>query len=658
MPHLPIPALWISTLALLWLPGAVLTRMLRLPPHPDWLVRLALQVGLGMSFWPMLLLGTTTFGLHWSAQWAQTFAFIMITAGGIGLVWVPRLIWRRRLIAFRRQLLSLSLWTSIAALTVGTRLLQIRGLALPPWVDSIHHLAIVRLLVEQGHVPATFDPFIPGAPLTYHWGFHALVTWSAWLWGVSDPFDLADLLLQLGQFLNALSVLMLYAGGRVLFASRRAGLFAAVGAGTLFWFPSYFLTWGRYTHLTGTLLLVVVIIQMWSLRRHLRWGEVLAATLLLAGLGLIHVRIAFYGALLLALLGVILLWKRQWRTVSVWLAATAGAVLCTLPWWMRVLQANWAVAMLTPRQETSDYWANVNQVDWSLLWAPRAELLLSLAGGGLSTLWHWQNLTWTPRLLGVCLLVSIIGVIVWHRQRPQRRAMVPYQPWLLMWGWVGLVALVLQLEKLGLPTLRISHINGWVMTLFLPFCLAGGGLWAWLTGSVTHRRYLFHLTAVLVLAAGIWGTQGITHMVNPATILATPGDRAALAWITQNISEDAVFAVNVWPWQSNTYAGSDGGYWIPVLTDRASLLPPLLYGSVLPPETTGQMNNLFLQISQAETLDDPALRARLAEAGVTHLYLGARRHTLQASTLEGRAFAQLLYAQDDVSIYAIHIKNQ
>jgi hypothetical protein len=402
----------------------------------------------------------------------------------------------------------------------------------------------------------------------------------------------------------------------------------------------------------------VVIIQMWSLRRHLRWGEVLAATLLLAGLGLIHVRIAFYGALLLALLVVILLWKRQWRTVSVWLAATAGAVLCTLPWWMRVLQANWAVAMLTPRQETSDYWANVNQVDWSLLWAPRAELLLSLAGGGLSTLWRWQNLTWTPRLLGVCLLVSIIGVIVWHRQRPQRRATVPYQPWLLMWGWVGLVALVLQLEKLGLPTLRISHINGWVMTLFLPFCLAGGGLWAWLTGSVTHRRYLFHLTAVLVLAAGIWGTQGITHVVNPATILATPGDRAALAWIAQNISEDAVFAVNVWPWQSNTYAGSDGGYWIPVLTDRASLLPPLLYGSVLPPETTAQMNNLFLQISQAETLDDPALRARLAEAGVTHLYLGARRHTLQASALEGRAFAQLLYAQDDVSIYAIHIKNQ
>ena len=141
--------------------------------------------------------------------------------------------------------------------------------------------------------------------------------------------------------------------------------------------------------------------------------------------------------------------------------------------------------------------------------------------------------------------------------------------------------------------------------------------------------------------------------MNPATILATPGDRAALAWIAENIPEDAVFVVNVWPWQSNTYAGSDGGYWIPVLTDHASLLPPLLYSSSLPMETTEQMNSLFLQLSQAETLDDPGLRTRLADAGVTHLYLGARRHALQAAEFEGRPFVQLLYAKDNVSIYAI-----
>jgi hypothetical protein len=191
------------------------------------------------------------------------------------------------------------------------------------------------------------------------------------------------------------------------------------------------------------------------------------------------------------------------------------------------------------------------------------------------------------------------------------------------------------------------------MTLFLPLCLAGAGMWAWLTGSVTHRRSISYQTAILVLAAAIWGARGLTDVVNPATILATSGDRAALAWIAENIPEDAVFAVNVWPWQSNTYAGSDGGYWIPVLTDRTSLLPPLLYSSSLPMETTEQMNSLFLQLSQAETLYDPGLRTQLAGAGVTHLYLGARRHTLQAAEMEGRPFVQLLYAKDNVSIYAI-----
>jgi len=278
-----------------------------------------------------------------------------------------------------------------------------------------------------------------------------------------------------------------------------------------------------------------------------------------------------------------------------------------------------------------------------------------LASGGVSAFWQRPEQTWTSLLFGVILLGCVIGLIIWRRRQPHRflGTKIPYQPWLLMWGWVGMVALMLQLEKLGLPSIRISHINGWVITLFLPLSLTAGGLWAWLTGSVTRLPYIPYQTAVLTLATAIWAAQGITHVVNPSTILATSADRNALAWIAQNIPTDAIFAVNVWPWQSNTYAGSDGGYWIPVLTNRASLLPPLLYSSALPSDRVKQMNSLFLQLNQATTLDDPVLRTQLREAGVTHLYLGERRHTLQASGIEGRPFVELLYTKDNVSIYAI-----
>jgi hypothetical protein len=54
--------IWLGGFALLWLPGVLLHRVLRLPSRPDWLVTLALQLGLGLALWPLLLLWTTQLG--------------------------------------------------------------------------------------------------------------------------------------------------------------------------------------------------------------------------------------------------------------------------------------------------------------------------------------------------------------------------------------------------------------------------------------------------------------------------------------------------------------------------------------------------------------------------------------------------------------------
>jgi hypothetical protein len=158
-----------------------------------------------------------------------------------------------------------------------------------------------------------------------------------------------------------------------------------------------------------------------------------------------------------------------------------------------------------------------------------------------------------------------------------------------------------------------------------------------------------------VLLIALWGAKGMTAVVNPSTVLATQADRAALVWIRENTPADARFVVNTWEWINGVYAGRDGGYWIPVLTDRSSLLPPSLYASTLPPATVQTMNALFRQLASAPNLDDPALRARLAAAGVTHLYLGAVGGSLRPEEIDGRVFAHLLYRQDDVSIYRLDL---
>ena len=66
-----IAIIWLSAFMLLWLPGVALQRLLRVPVHADWLVALALQIGLGMAWWPLLLLWSTTLGLAWSPPVAR-----------------------------------------------------------------------------------------------------------------------------------------------------------------------------------------------------------------------------------------------------------------------------------------------------------------------------------------------------------------------------------------------------------------------------------------------------------------------------------------------------------------------------------------------------------------------------------------------------------
>lgn len=648
--------IWFGGIALFWFPGILLQRVLRLPAYPDWLVRAAQQIGLGLAFWPLLLLWTSQFGWRWSPPFAQGFAGALVVAG-IGALLYPPGRWARRWEQGRRQAFWLALFACIAALTVATRLLHIQELALPAWVDSVHHVAIVRLLLAQGSLPSSFAPFIPDSIFNYHWGFHALAAWLAWLLGINDAFDLADLVLHLGQLLNALTVLMFYAAGRVLFASRRAGLLTAVIVGLVSWFPAYYLSWGRYTHLAGLLLMVPALLLLWRLRVRWHSGLFLAALLLLAGLGLTHVRVAFLTALLIGLLAIGLAAQGRWRVVFWWLAAGAGALLLTAPWWFWLWHSTWAREMVAPHVEVGAVWASYNLPNWGLVWAPRNPLLMALGTAGISALAGWHEATLLARIAGGGWLLLLSGLGLWAWRRPLLRQ--PARRVWLAWGtlllWVAVTILITQSNRLGLPFVRFIHINAAIITLFAPLGLAVGGLLAWALGLLTPVRWARPVIGAAALVISLWGARGMTAVVNPSTILATQADRAALLWVRENTPPDARFVVNTWEWINGVYAGRDGGYWIPVLTDRASLLPPAQYTSALPSGTVQSMNRLFQRLATAANLDDPALRTRLAAEGVTHLYMGARQGSLRPEQIDGRPFVDLIYRQDGVSIYRLNL---
>ena len=362
-------------------------------------------------------------------------------------------------------------------------------------------------------------------------------------------------------------------------------------------------------------------------------------------------------ALFAGLLVALMLFQRRWRTILGWLAAAAGALLLTLPWWLWLWQSAWVRAMVAVRTDASAVWATYNLPDWGLVWAPRNPLLIALASAGSSALLGWQVVDLFVQMAGAVWLALLVGLAIWAWRRPVLRQTTQrvWVGWALLVAWVVGAALLLQANRLGLPSVRIIHINVGVITLFAPLGLAVGGLVAWVLGLLAPPRFAQYVAGAAALVIAFWGASGMTTIVNPATILATPADRVALAWVRDNVAVDARFAVNTWEWLDGVYAGSDGGYWLPVLADRASILPPAQYAAALPHATVQQMNERFARLAAATNLDDPVLRAELAGQGVTHLYLGVREGALRPEEIDGKPYAMLLYRQDGVSIYALQL---
>ncbi|MBP8110347.1 MAG: hypothetical protein KBG20_21875 [Caldilineaceae bacterium] len=742
--------IWLAGLWLLWLPGVAIHQglvRLGLRPTPDALHSAAIQIGLGLAVWPILFLWTSTLGMGWHPRIAQ------ITVLGLGAVGLGCLLspwaagWRGWLARLRRHSVEILAWGALILLTVNSRLAQIRELVLPNWVDSVHHAMILRIFVDGGHLPATFAPFLPNNNFLYHWGYHANAAWLAWLLGWSDPFQLTSLMLHFGQLLNSLTLIMVYAAARTLFHSRRAGMLAAVLAVLVSWYPAFYVSWGRYTQLSGLLIMAPFMIQLWSLHRTRRMtaGDLLAVILLGGGLVLIHVRVAFFAITLgIVLAGAVVL-EERWRSFGRWTLAGLGIVAISGPWLWRLVSSSWIqrfyapVPVVDPNPLFSDY----NAIQWGLVWVPRNHELFTLATGGLSGLLGWGDPSQPVRIGAGIWLGLLVGVSGWmllrhsakiaarscssrvrdpaglpqkilestrrvtdparakirrvallvgfsaNRSQKSRSSQVRdlaglhetsqrsirqpagsrtrleqimresgrnlsrvWGPVLILWAWVGVTAVLLNLEVFGLPSLRISNNNAGVITLFVPLALAGGGLLAWVLGRLAPKAWAFPVTALVAVGIGAWAGPGMGSVVNPVTTLARPPDLPALAWVRENVPEDALFATRPWLWLGDIYAGVDGGYWLPILTDRRSVLPTALYNIGTDQASFDAANEMLAALAAATDLDDPALRARLAAAGVTHLYIGPREgNGFQIDRLRNSPHARLIYEQDGAAVF-------
>ena len=639
-----LPHAWLAfpLIALLLLPGWLLFDLVGLGQHFEGGEKAALAVGLSLAIVPMLLLWTTVAGVNWNRlAVVGAVAFLSGVAGwrslrglmgksGVGRPILSTL-WRE----LKSRWWGLEMWTliGILLLSLAVRLIMVRDLAGPAWVDSVHHALISQLIVDTGALPTTYTPLVAVDMATYHPGFHSVVAAFHWLSGL----DIPGALLLTGQVLNALMVIATYLLAKEMTGDGIAGLVAALVVGLFSPMPAYYASWGRYTQLAGLLILpaALVLARRLLIPEHvtrqtmggrLHNVRLLAlAAIALGGLVLTHYRVtAFYGGFLLAFLVVGRsdpgsYWQKlKGSSLRLGLLTITAATL-TLPW-------------LLPT--------------WTALWLPK---LFAWSGGEPSAYidFSWDHLLPGQGKYVVALALTGLGLALVRRQRFAITLMV----------WVVLLLLLASLGPLGLPGGGFVNFVSIEIMLFLPMAVLGGYLvsqflTAWREILLPRQEAMYRGTiSAIAIAVALLGAWTLPSILNADNVLLREADRQAMAWIQENTPEDARFLVNPLYWSNHLYTGNDGGYWIGPLAGRQTIPPPLLYGLGSEAEIAAINDACASVIARAE--DAEALWILLQDLGVSHVFIGARGGVLSVQVLEDSDRYHSLYAQDGVWVFQV-----
>jgi len=488
---------------------------------------------------------------------------------------------------------------------LASRVAQIEAIAMPPWVDAVHHALLIRVAFEAGHAPWSLEPYLPVTALTYHSGFHSIMAVLMQLSTIASR-DVAEYLRVSGQVWSVCAVLALAALVWQWWRSWPAFYGAIVVVGIVSIMPAYYLSWGRYTLLAGMTMLPAALWLMSTLwrprdqRPHWLWLATIMAALALTHM-VVFVLALLWGCALVLIHGF------PGRTV---LKPIGVAVLLTLPWWLFV----GAHAQAGAGSSAMHVVGNVshNGVVWGLVWA--------------------LNNRWL-----VPALVFALGLAIKLRSRIG----------LALLFWVVLVVLMANPPLIGLPYVSFFTNETVTTALYIPIGLSIG--WALM---ICVRRLPEWVILVCVLGIGISTYAGIATIVRENTIIATADDRAALQWAVDNLPADATVMTNTAGWMWGVDRGGDGGWWLLPMAGITVTTPPVLY-TYAPPAAVAEIAATTADLRTADGSLGYVERFVAAHREVTYIYASERGTAAKPSVLDTSGQFELRFRSGDVAIYAV-----
>jgi hypothetical protein len=411
---------------------------------------------------------------------------------------------------------------------------------------------------------------------------------------------------------------------KALIASFLVGLVAV--------FPAYMINWSRFTQLSGLVILTLTIGLVVNPTYRSYWPII---PLLVGGIFLCHYRVfAMFGLLVGAGLlvevatGIGSGWppgqlKQQLKVI----VGILLGVIIVAPWLFRFLS-------LSRLFELTDYVGTATQT------------------GALKSYYDLNRLETAPQFYSIygLLLLALIGLAPGFAQYRKISAILVL--------WIGLLLLWSNPYWLPIPGAGLLDLNSIVMSLFGPvvfFAALGVYLLASEIGKALPTHWLGRWGWRLGLAGfTIFAVSQISTIANAEHVFVRATDMQAMRWIKTHTEADARFLINpilFQGWETDALAGSDAGYWIPLLAERQTTILPMVVGTERGTSELLQAQDSLTQIALSPTLSS---LAALEQAKVTHIFVGERGGPIPLNLLESTTCAIEVWHEGATRIFELN----
>ncbi len=672
--------------AVAWLfliPGLALQITLLPLPEENWKTRFGLATGLGLGLYAPLFVWAKAANIAPGAM----VTVVVPCIGLAGLVWylVRRRSWQRWPGEVTKWWHSTArqpdlVFIVLVGLLVLVRLALLRETDAPMWGDSVQHAMISQLIYEHGGLFDSWLPYAPYSTLTVHPGFHIITALFMWLTGQTV---LQSMLLS-GQVVNALGIVTLVPLAQRLIKSNWSGTGVVLVAGLLSPLPTGFLNWGRYPQLFGQSILPVAVWLVWRLivdRDHAQAGVFIACGLSVASSFLAYYRtaqviavFAFMALIARAVLqSQLVLHRTTHDEYPEQVEYRKAAQSASSPIVGHAVQSG---RPINPTQASSKLILLKLLLSACLALVIVSPWLLHLRGTALAegmdasntgmnnlpAIWSDYQVFFTqgPALLSGALIVLSVVIAMWSVLRGH------WEIWVIgIWG-VALIGLP-ALRLLPLPGINNEQAFAVLVGLYIPIgLLVGSAVDALLEWSSHAGLPLLWAGNAGVVLVAVLGIRGQLNVLNPNDRILAPADLRAFTWIRSNTPKSAYFLVDGFlVFDGRSAVGSDGGWWIPLLTQRRSTMPPQ-YPLLVERPVDRQYNQMVVDMVskvRQQGVTSPDTIALLCRYGITHVYVGQEQGRigtpppqpmLSLANLERSPYYSTLYRQDKVGIFALH----